>query len=85
MGLKPAYTIIEVRENSPAEKAGLLKGDIVVSINGKKAHELKLQEVIHYFRGKVGKMVKLKIERGGQIINVEFRLEDVFKKKELPN
>jgi hypothetical protein len=85
MGLKPAYTIIEVRENSPAEKAGLLKEDIVVSINGKKAHELKLQEVIHYFRGKVGKMVKLKIERGGQIINVEFRLEDVFKKKELPN
>nr|WP_321226572.1 aspartyl protease family protein [uncultured Psychroserpens sp.] len=85
MGLKPAYTIIEVRENSPAEKAGLLKEDIVVSINGKKAHELKLQEVIHYFRGKVGKMVRLKIERGGQIINVEFRLEDVFKKKELPN
>lgn len=85
VGLKPAYTIIEVRENSPADNVGLLKGDVIVSINGKQAHELKLQEVIHYFRGKVGKMVRLKVERGNQILSVEFRLEDVFKKKELPN
>lgn len=85
VGLKPAYTIIEVRENSPAEKVGLLKGDVIVSINGKQAHELKLQEVIHYFRDKIGKTIRLKIERENQILSAEFQLEDVFKKKELQN
>jgi hypothetical protein len=85
IGLKPAYTIIEVRQNSPAQKAGLLEGDVLLSINGKQAYELKLQEVTHYFRGKVGKTIRLKIERGNTVINVEFQLEDVFKKKELPN
>ncbi len=85
VGLKPAYTIMEVRPNSPAEKAGLLKGDIIVSINGKHAHELKLQEVIGYFKGNIGKMIRLKVERNKQILSLEFRLEDVFEKKELPN
>jgi hypothetical protein len=85
MSLKPAYTIIEVRKGSPGEKAGLAIDDVILSVNGKKAHELKLQDVVHYFRDKVGKTVKLKIERENQIITVEFQLEDVFKKKELPN
>ena len=79
--LKPAYTIIEVRNHSPAEEAGLLNGDIILVINGKKAHELKLQDVVHYFRDKVGKTIRLKIERGNQILSVEFQLEDVFKKR----
>jgi len=85
VGLKPAFTIVEVRENSPAEKAGLLKDDIVISINGKQSYELKLQEVTNYFRGKVGKAIRLKVERGNEILSMEFQLEDVFKKKELPN
>nr|WP_321222172.1 aspartyl protease family protein [uncultured Psychroserpens sp.] len=85
MGLKPAYTIIEVRKGSPAEKVGLLPNDIILTINGKQTHELKLQEVNRYFREKIGKTIKLKIERDTNLISVEFKLEDVFKKKELPN
>jgi hypothetical protein len=81
MSLKPAYTIIEVRKSSPSEKAGLLKGDVILVINGKKAHELKLQDVVHYFRDKVGKTIRLKIERGNQVLSTEFQLEDVFKKR----
>ena len=85
IGLKPAYTIIEVREGSPAHKAGLLKGDVIVSINGKQAHTLKLQEITYFFRDRVGKTVRLKVERGTTILNKVFQLEDVFKKKELSN
>jgi hypothetical protein len=85
VGLKPAYTIVEVRENSPAQKAGLRKDDILLSINGKKAYQLKLQDVTNYFRGEIGKKIRLKIERAKRVLGIEFQLEDVFKKKELPN
>jgi C-terminal processing protease CtpA/Prc len=82
--LKPAYTIVLIRENSIAEKVGLMVNDIIVNINGKEAHTLKLQDVISYFRNSPGKSIRLKIERDKNMINFEFRLEDVFKQKELP-
>ncbi|SDR95928.1 Aspartyl protease [Formosa sp. Hel1_31_208] len=84
MDVKPAYTIVEIRDNSPAQRAGLLVGDVILSINGKEAHQLKLQEVIEYFRERVGRTIKLKIERNNQRLYFMFQLEDVFKKKELP-
>ena len=81
---KPAYTIVELRKDSPAERAGLLNGDIILSINGKETHTLELQNVIGYFKSKIGKLIKLKIDRKGTILKHQFRLEDVFKQKELP-
>jgi hypothetical protein len=44
-----------------------------------------LQDVTDYFRGKIGKTIKLKFERDNQILNTAFQLEDVFKKKEHSN
>ncbi len=84
LAVKPAYTIVEIRKDSPAEKAGLLKGDIILRINNKESHTLELQHVISYFKAKAGKMINLTIDRGGKIMQVDFRLEDVFKQKELP-
>ncbi|WP_298895822.1 aspartyl protease family protein [uncultured Psychroserpens sp.] len=79
--LKPAFTIVDIRKGSPAERAGLKIDDVVLSINGKEAHLLKLQQVIGYFRERPGKSVRLKIERNKEIMNFDFKLEDVFKKK----
>jgi len=84
LSVKPAYTIVEIRKNSPAEAAGLLKGDVILSINGKETHELELQNVISYFKSKTGKQINLKIDRKGRIMLFGFKLEDVFKQKELP-
>ncbi|WP_303317134.1 PDZ domain-containing protein [Flavivirga abyssicola] len=79
LSLKPAYTIVELRKDSPAEKAGLLIGDVVLSINNKDTHRLKLQELIHMFYEDSGKRIKLKIERNGSVLTFNFKLEDLFK------
>ncbi|WP_431137333.1 aspartyl protease family protein [Psychroserpens mesophilus] len=81
---KPAYTIVEMREDSPAEQAGLLKGDILLTINGKETHTLGLQKVIGYFKSKEGRPIKLTVDRNGSILSYQFKLKDVFKQKELP-
>lgn len=82
--MKLAYTIVDIRKDSPAERIGLLKGDVVVSINGKETHKLNLQNVIGHFKSKAGKLINLKINRNGSILPYQFRLEEVFKQKELP-
>ncbi|GAA3624542.1 PDZ domain-containing protein [Flavivirga jejuensis] len=78
LSLKPAYTIVELRENSPAERAGLLVGDLVLSINNKASYKFKLQELIHAFYGNTGKLIKLIVSRNNIILTFEFRLEDLF-------
>ena len=78
ISLKPAYAIVELRKGSPAEKAGLLKGDIILSINNKSSHQFKLQELIEMFYGDSGKRIKLKVERDKSIFTFEFQLEDIF-------
>ncbi|MBJ6369526.1 aspartyl protease family protein [Snuella sedimenti] len=78
--LKPSYEIAELRKDSPAHRAGLKKGDVVIAINGKRAYELPLQELIHMFYGEDGKRIKLKIVRGGrETLVFNFQLEDAFK------
>ncbi|TXE07132.1 PDZ domain-containing protein [Seonamhaeicola algicola] len=78
MALKPAYAIVELRENSPAKKAGLQKGDVILTINGKTTHQLKLQQIMHMFYGNIGKLIKLKVERGNTVLSFNFRLEKPY-------
>ncbi|MFH4964988.1 aspartyl protease family protein [Gaetbulibacter sp. M235] len=76
--LKPVYTIVEIRENSPAFKAGLEVGDLVLSINGKIAHQYTLQDLMQKFYDKEGTRIKLSIERDGKVFAVYFNLENLF-------
>lgn len=46
LNLYRSIEIIQVRPNSPAEKAGLKKGDVITHINRKSLHRLALSEVI---------------------------------------
>lgn len=78
LSLKPSYTIVELRENSPGDKAGLKRGDIVLSINGKSTHLYKLQNLMEKFYNKQGTKINLVIERQGKVFSVYFKLENVF-------
>lgn len=76
--LKPAFRIVELRSNSPAERAGLKLRDIILSINNKDVHNMKLQEVNTFFRAQNGKLIKLKINRNDVIMTFHFKLESLL-------
>lgn len=70
------FEITEVRDESAAEKAGVLQGDIIRSINGIPAQNLNLNQVLGYFNTKPGKRISIEIYRNGQILKKKFTLED---------
>lgn len=79
--LKPAYSIVELRKDSPAYNAGILINDVILSINGKAAHEYTLQQIIHMFYGDDDKHMKLIVDRDGIILTINFYLETPLKKR----
>ena len=79
LSLKPAYAIVELRPESPAQLSGLKVGDIILSVNGKQAHQFTLQQIMHVFYEKDGKRIKLKVDRDGRTLDFEFYLESLFK------
>lgn len=80
----PEFMISAIRSKSPADLAGLKIGDIVISINNNNLIGLSLQKVLQLFYGKDGKLVKMKVNRQGKILNYRFRLGDIFVKKKAP-
>lgn len=85
LNLRPAFSIVELRKDSPAERAGLLIGDVILTINGKGTHTMKLQDLIEIFCGDDGKLIKLVVERNLIPIRINFRLENPLKQQSLSN
>jgi serine protease Do len=62
--------IKEVREESPAAKAGLLEGDVIRKVNGKEIKgRVNAQETIRSYQP--GDKVELVVERDGAMVNLE--------------
>lgn len=59
-------TVVSPIKGSPAEKAGIMPGDVILSVNGDKLDGLKLNEAVMKIRGPKGTQAKLEILRKGE-------------------
>ena len=66
LGLKEnRIVVIAPLKNSPAEKAGLKAGDLVIKVDGESTKEWTLTQTVSKIRGEKGTKVTLTIERTG--------------------
>lgn len=63
--------IVSPIKNSPAERAGLQAGDMILSVNGKSLQGLTLTDAIALIRGPKGTQAKLEIQREGSSASME--------------
>ena len=76
--LIPIYEILNVRKNSPAEKAGLLSGDVVVKINGNEVYNLSLDGINRLMKVEGQREVSLEVRRNGKIASYSFKTIDLL-------
>ncbi|MCE5201338.1 MAG: Do family serine endopeptidase [Synergistaceae bacterium] len=74
--VKEGSIIADVRKGSPAEKYGLKRGDVIVSIGGQKVKTS--QDVVFFVRNKLaGDKVKFEIYRNGKKQEIEIVLGEI--------
>ncbi len=66
--------IVAPLENSPAQKAGIKTGDIVLAVNGQSTAGKSLTEVVLQIRGPAGTTVKLTILHQGETTPVDIEV-----------
>jgi len=72
------FEIIDVRENSTAEEAGIKEGDTIVRINGSLTAEMELGEVHSILNSRPNKVLRLDLYRDGKTIQRKFKLERII-------
>ena len=72
-------TVIAPTENSPAKRAGILAGDVLIKIDGKDTESFSMDDAAKLIRGKKGTKIVLTIERFSEDEPIEFSLtrEDI--------
>lgn len=64
-------SIEEVYKDSPAEKAGMKAGDILLTIDGRNVTEMELSDVADLVKGEEGTSVSISVKRDGESIEME--------------
>ena len=71
-------TVVGLIKASPAAKAGIKEGDVVIRINGRFKANLSLGMVLGLLQKKAGKKIQLLIERDGMRLKKTFHLQDLI-------
>ncbi|MGO4772937.1 PDZ domain-containing protein [Flavobacterium sp. W22_SRS_FK3] len=74
--LKPIFEIVNVRKKSAAEKSGLQKGDIIISINKNKPYKYTLQQINNLLKSEEDIWINLEVERNSVLLKFRFQLKD---------
>ena len=77
MSISGNIVIISVVEGTPAEKSGLLAGDIIMKVNGKEVRGKTVSDVAALIRGKEGDFVKLELIRGRKKFTRNVKREEI--------
>jgi carboxyl-terminal processing protease len=76
--LQGVIRVISVDTDSPAEKSGIIYGDIINAINGNPTENLTLPQVVENMRGAIDESVALTIQRKD-----EFEKQEIIVQREL--
>lgn len=72
---KSSYKIKTVLINSPAAKAGIKAGDVIVKLNNNYVYKYSLNEIVEKLQEKENKLIKMVLERDGKKIKIQFKLK----------
>mgnify|MGYP003450910296 FL=1 len=76
--LKPTYSVVSIRINSPADLCGLKKGDILKKINNSAINKFTLDRINNILKSENDKWVTLEIDRNGVPMKFKFQLKNVL-------
>ena len=66
--------VIRILEDTPAYRAGIMEGDIIVEVDGTEIKEMDLEKVVAMIKGKEGTSVNLKISRPSENKTLEIEV-----------
>lgn len=70
-------TVIRTLEGTPAQRAGLLAGDIIVAVNDQSTEDWTIDDTVSKIRGEIGTTVKIKVYRGSDTKNFDITREKI--------
>jgi len=66
--------IITPIDDSPAQRAGILPGDLIIEIDGKPLRDMLINDAVNMMRGEIGSTIDIGIMRDGEPQPLEFTL-----------
>ncbi len=73
-------TVIEVYEGGGAEEAGILAGDVIVSVAGNEISEVGYDKAVDLIRGEENTTVSVTVERGGVRVSLDVMRKRIVEK-----
>lgn len=76
VGMEDGYVkVISPIDDTPAFRAGLKAGDLIIKLDKKSVKDMTLNEAVRVMRGKPGTMIELSVMREGREQPIKFKLE----------
>lgn len=66
--------VIRILEDTPAYRAGIMEGDIIIEVDGTEIKDMDLEKVVAMIKGKEGTSVNLKISRPSENKTLEIEV-----------
>ena len=76
--LKPSYSVFSVRKDSPADIAGIKKGDEISSINGHLCYNYTLEEINEILKSEEDRIITIEVLRNNKPLKFKFKLKNII-------